>query len=146
MIVITAWRLKPEKASCGVSTLVTPSATTTSSATKSAGKRLETNKTSAARRITTVMIRWLSIVTKIQCNSTCRSFQKISPVKVRSARKFLPFITEDREGDTATVWFASRERLREVDRLGRLDARRKRRFELIDDRFKDRRAVRNGQH
>jgi len=57
MITITAERLKPENASCGERTPVSPSATTTSSATRSAASLPLRNSTSATPRITQVMIR-----------------------------------------------------------------------------------------
>jgi hypothetical protein len=61
MIVITADRLNPENASTGVSTPVTPNATTTSSATRSDGSRSVKNRTSDAINMTKVIRRLVSI-------------------------------------------------------------------------------------
>ncbi len=54
-MVTTAERLKPEKASCGVSTPVVPRLTRTSRATTSARTRLVRNRTMAAVRMISVM-------------------------------------------------------------------------------------------
>ena len=49
-IVMTAERLKPESASCGVSTLLAPSATSNSRATRSARSHSVTSSTDATKR------------------------------------------------------------------------------------------------
>jgi hypothetical protein len=61
-IVITAERLKPENASCVVSTPVIPRANNTNSAMRSARNRSVKNSTIATSRTVKVMIKWLFII------------------------------------------------------------------------------------